>query len=378
MAKSKEIEALPDNSRSQLEKILKNRKEDHYNYEETVSWKCSTGSLLIDQAIGGHITPSLIRLCGPNNEGKTPMALEIVRNFHKEVKNSKTIWILAEGRLSKENKERCGMTFVSSPDEWTQGTVFLLESNVYELIVDIIKDLVSDNPSEIRYCFVIDSMDGLILKKDKEERGMEAGKVAGPQLITKKLLQALGLGMFKRGHLAIAISQASSDIKIDPYAKTTTRSGQFSGGNALLHWADFIFEFSPSTNSDYIFDSNDGKFGKKGANTIGKLCKITLQKSTIEKTRKHVVVYPVKFGKRPSGIWTELEIVDCLLMWELIESKGAWVTIDDSLVKELEEAGLSINKQYNGKDALKEFLEEHPEVTDFLYKKMKFQGHEAA
>ena len=66
-----------------LSNFLKTNKEDHFNFEEAVTWKISTGSLLLDAAVGGGITPSLIRLCGPNNEGKTPQAIEICRNFYQ-------------------------------------------------------------------------------------------------------------------------------------------------------------------------------------------------------------------------------------------------------------------------------------------------------
>ena len=132
---------------SRLQSILnhKDHKDDHFNFEEAVTWKISTGSLLLDAAVGGGITPSLIRLCGPNNEGKTPQAIEICRNFLLEIPKSRVVWVLAEGRLSKENRERCGMKFVTDASEWTDGSVFILESNVYDLVIDVIKDLVLNN-----------------------------------------------------------------------------------------------------------------------------------------------------------------------------------------------------------------------------------------
>lgn len=373
MAKIKAEKEAPSNGDAgRLASILKDRKDDHYNFEDTVKWKFSTGSLILDSATGGGITPSLVRLCGPFNSGKSAFALDLVRNFMATVPNSKAFWILAEGRLSDENKERSGLTFVTDPEKWKDGTVFVLESNIYELIVDSIKELTTNNEEDKRYCFIIDSMDGLILKKDRDERGIEAGKVAGPQLITKKLLQALGLGMFKRGHLAIAVSQVSSDIKIDPYAKTANRGGMFSGGNALLHWADFIFEYLPSNQADFIFDSPDGKFGdKKGSKTIGKWAKVVLQKSTIETTRRHTFSYPIKFGKKPCAIWSEYEIIDSILMYDLAKAKGAWITIDDSLIEGAKKVNIEIDKQYNGKDDLRKSLEENPKLTEYLFEKIK-------
>lgn len=344
---------------------------DHFNFEESVSWKISTGSLLLDAAVGGGITPSLIRLCGPNNEGKTPQALEIVRNFLSEVPKSRVVWVLAEGRLSKENRERCGLKFVTDASEWTDGSVFILESNVYDLIINVIKDLVLNNEENIRYCFVIDSMDGLILKRDKETNPTDASKVAGTQVISKKLLQSLSIGMFKHGHLMIAISQITSEIKIDPYAKTAPRGGMFSGGNALLHWADFILEYATTNMSDYILDNPSGKMNDGKSKPIGKYSKIIIQKSTSENTRKTIVQYPIKFGKKPSGIWIEYEILDCLLMWELVTAKGAWITVDDSLIEELKQNNIEIPKQHQGRDNFRKWLEENNQACQYLFNKLK-------
>jgi len=358
---------------SRLHAILntKENKEDHFNFEEAVTWKISTGSLLLDAAVGGGITPSLIRLCGPNNEGKTPQALEICRNFLSEIPKSRVVWILAEGRLSKENRERCGIKFVTNAEEWTDGSVFVLESNVYDLIINVIKDLVLNNEENIRYCFVIDSMDGLILKRDKETNPVDASKVAGTQVISKKLLQSLSIGMFKHGHLMIAISQITSEIKIDQYAKTAPRGGMFSGGNALLHWADFILEYSSSNLSDYILDNPSGKMNDGKSKAIGKYSKVMIQKSTTEATRKNLIQYPIKFGKKPSGIWVEYEILDCLLMWDLVVAKGAWITVDDSLIEELKNSNIEMPKQHQGRENFRKWLEENEAASKYLFNKLK-------
>jgi len=358
---------------SRLHAILntKENKEDHFNFQEAVTWKISTGSLLLDAAVGGGITPSLIRLCGPNNEGKTPQALEICRNFLTEIPKSRVVWILAEGRLSKENRERCGMKFVTNAEEWTDGSVFILESNVYDLIINVIKDLVLNNEEDIRYCFVIDSMDGLILKRDKDNNPVDASKVAGTQVISKKLLQSLSIGMFKHGHLMIAISQITSEIKIDQYAKTAPRGGMFSGGNALLHWADFILEYNTSNLSDYILDNPSGKMNDGKSKPIGKYSKVMIQKSTTEATRKTLIQYPIKFGKKPSGIWVEYEILDSLLMWDLVVAKGAWITVDDSLIEELKNNNIEMPKQHQGRENFRKWLEENENATKHLFSKLK-------
>ncbi len=380
--KEKEVEtkkdSLPneeiDSSKTKLKQILKDYKEDHYNYEDRIEWKISTGSLLLDMATGGGISPCLIRICGANNEGKTPQTLEIVRNFLSTVENSKAFWVLAEGRgLSNENKERCGLKFVYNPDEWNIGTVFVFESNVYEAFIKCVKDCVIGNEEKIKFCFVVDSIDGLQLKDDKAKDITENNRVAGAPALSKKMLQSLSLGMFKHGHLMILISQVTSEIKIDPYAKTTNRGGNFSGGNALLHASDWIFEYSNSYNGDYILDNPKGKLNDGKTKTIGKWAKVAIQKSAIETSRKQLITYPIKFGKKPSGIWLEYEVTDMLLAWDLVKKIGnsAWLNFSDTILEEMKAEGFDTEKQHQGADNLRIYLEQNPLITNFLYKRLK-------
>src|SRR6266498_5606776 len=105
-----------------LAESLKENKEFHFNNLEEISFKVSTGSLILDVATKG-INPSLLRLCGANNEGKSPAALELMRNYLKTVPNSRGLFVLAEGRLSEENRERCGLEFVTDAELWKTGNV---------------------------------------------------------------------------------------------------------------------------------------------------------------------------------------------------------------------------------------------------------------
>jgi|ERR1017187_532312 hypothetical protein len=380
MAKINKEEYIPKekeisiSGNSTLSNILKSKeyKDEHYNFQERVDWKISTGSLLLDVSVGGFLSPCLLRICGDYNEGKTPETLEIVRNFLNTVPNSKGFWNIAEGRgLSKENVERCGLRFVYSPEEWEIGTIFVLESNTYELYIKCVKDLVIKNPDKIKYCFVVDSIDGMQLKDDREKEITENNKVAGSPALSKKMLQSLSLGMFKYGHLMILISQVTAEIKLDQYSKSPNRGGNFSGGNSLLHGADWIFEFQRTYNGDYILDNPAGKLNDGKTKPIGKWAKVILQKSALESTRKQQIQYPIKFGRKPSGIWLEYEIVDILLSFDLIKKGGAWLTFSDSLLKDAEEKKIEIQKQFQGLDNLRAYVENNEKVKDFLYNKLK-------
>ncbi len=356
----------------QLKSLLKDSPKDHYNFQDRVEWKISSGSLLIDIALGGYIYPSLIRITGQNNEGKSPQCLEICRNFLKDVDNSRVVWFLAEGRLSKENKERCGLNFVTNPDEWTdKNSILLIESNVYEFIIKMIKDLVLNNPEKKKYCFVIDSIDGLIRREDLDRPPEDSAKVCGPQVLSKKMMQSLSIGMFKFGHLMLLVSQITAAPKINQYEKVTDRGGEFSGGNSLLHSADFIISYEKSYSGDYILDNPSGKLNDGKSKPIGKFAKIILDKSAIESSKKQKIQYPIKFGRKPSGVWLEYEIIDVLLSFDLLKKAGAWLTVSDSIIIDAKEKGIEFEKQHQGIDKLRKYIEDNESIRDFLYNKVK-------
>lgn len=356
-------------SKDQLASLLNKYKDDHFNYQKRVDWKISTGSLLIDSEIGG-ISPSLIRMCGVNNSGKTPQTLELTRNFLKDVPNSKCLWFLAEGRgLSEENKTRCGLKFVYTPEEWEVGTVFVLESNIFEVFINAVKTLVKENPHNIKYAFVVDSVDGLQLRDDSKKEIGESSRVAGVPSLSKRMMQSLSLGMFKFGHLMILISQVTAEISLEMYAKKTDRGGSFSGGNTLLHAADYIFEFDSIHNGDIILDSPTGKFNDGKSNAIGRYARLFINKSIKETAKKKKIVYPIKYGRKPSGIWVEREIVDCLELWKLIPDT-TWKSFSPSLLEELEGAGITdLPEKVQGINKMYSLVEERPDLRDFLYKK---------
>lgn len=372
MAKVKEIketkEEVRDLSKDLLSASLKEFKEEHFNAAKAVEWEVSTGSLLLDVATG-KVKPSLWRLCGHNNSGKTPQMLEIVRNILKDVPNSKALWVMAEGRLSEENKERCGLKFVTDYNEWEIGTVFVLKTNIFELVIKIIKDLVKNNSAGIRFAFVIDSIDGLILRDDAAKDITENNKVAGVPGLSKKMLQSLSLGMFQYGHWMGLISQVTSEIKLDPYAKTTNRGGSFSGGNSLLHGSDVIIEYNPPYGGDFILDGK-GKFNDGKSKPIGQNVTVILAKSIKETTRKVKITYPIKYGRKPSGIWIERELGDLFLGFGLATLAGAgWITVSPDFIKEMKEANFDFPEKIQGLDNLYKILQDDEKLTNYLFDK---------
>lgn len=357
-----------------LENFLKANKEDHYNFEEEIDYKVSSGSLQLDLQLGGGFGPGLHRFVGINEGGKTSESLEVMKNFLNDLPNTKAVYFKAEGRLSPEMKERSGVKFVYNAEDWKEGTCFVFESNIYETVVDLMRQLVTKNPEKTKYCFLLDSVDGLITKNDLDKNFDESAKVAGGAVIAATFMKKMAISLAKRGHMAIFVSQVRADIKLDPYTKAPIRQTSATGGNALLHFANFIIEFEPRFRDDLILkDPTNKKVSEKNP-PIGHFAKITVKKSPNETTNR-TLCYPIRYGrKNGTSIWIEKEIVDLLYAWEFVNKKGAWINGSDEFIEMLNEAGFDediLKFPIQGDAKLFSIIEENNELSKFLIKFFK-------
>jgi RecA/RadA recombinase len=354
-------------SKDILSTYLKDNKEDHYNYEEDVLYKASSGSLQLDIQLGGGFGPGLHRFCGINEGGKTSAALEVMKNFLRTVPNSKGFYIKAEGRLSEEMKERSGVPFTTNPENWELGTCFVFESNIYETVVDAMRNLVAKNDEKIKYYFLLDAVDGLITKGDLDKTFEDSNKVAGGAVIAANFMKRMSIALAKRGHMAVFVSQVRADIKLDPYSKAPIRQTSATGGNALLHFANWILEFEPRFNGDLILqDSTNKKIDLEKNPVIGHWAKVTVKKSPNEKTNLQIP-YPIRYGrKNGTSIWVEKELVDLLYAWEFMNRSGAWVKPADDFIELVKDLNITIPESFQGEKALFKFIEENPDLIKFL------------
>ena len=343
----------------QIQAYLEQNKGDHYNFEEDRVYSISSGSLLLDIEMGGGIKPGVVRATGVTEGGKTSCALAFARNFQK-MENSMVIYIKAEGRLSDDLIERMGIN--TDPQKWQ-----VIKSNVYETVINLMRQMVKDNPTDARYMFIIDSMDALIPKGDLEKGSEEALKVGGGALLSSDFLRRMALGLATRGHICYMISQVRSTIKINPYEKSDPQVTNASGGNAALHYSDWILEFQPRYLKDSISTQPNGK-----GDQLGHWCKVVFRKTPNEKTGT-TVRYPIRYGRvGGTSIWVEYEVVDMLLQWEMASAKGAWVTVSDDIIEEVEkELKIEFKKQHQGMDNLRKYFEENPEIGKYLFRKFR-------
>jgi post-segregation antitoxin (ccd killing protein) len=58
-------------------------------------------------------------------------------------------------------------------------------------------------------------------------------------------------------------------------------------------------------------------------------------------------------------------------MWDLVVAKGAWITVDNSLIEELKTVGIDMPKQHQGRENFRKWLEENADATKHLFNKLK-------
>ena len=60
-----------------------------------------------------------------------------------------------------------------------------------------------------------------------------------------------------------------------------------------------------------------------------------------------------------------------LYLFNLIQKKGAWISVSEDLIKELQEKDLEINEKFQGEQRIIDFLEDNEKLSDFLYEDFK-------
>lgn len=385
---SSESSASPE---AALSRYLDQTKTEHFNYIPDTNYVVSSGSLSLDVELHGF-APGLVRLCGNASAGKSSFALNVARQFVETVPHSRILFIKAEARLSDEIQSRCGLPFTKDPKAWQDGSVFVFECNVYEVVIGLLRTLVTDNPTNCRYMIILDSMDGLNLRDDASKAIDQANKVAGAPLLTTQFLQKMSVAMTKYGHLCFFLSQVRNEIKLDPYAKASLRQVASAGGAAIQHYASHVLFFQEWYEGDLILEKEGERLNRLTNKALGHICKIKIIKTDKEK-RYTVVEIPIKHNQTGGGsIWREREIGDVLLMWQLVtktnpkaEKKdgepkkgGAWLYFAPTLLDELDKEGLPplpADKEgcvkVQGLNQLYDLLEARKDLTDYLFKRFR-------
>lgn len=352
-----------------LESLLKEHSADHFNDIIPVNTLISTGSLKLDQYVKVR-SGGVVRLTARTPEsGKTSESFVLAANFMAKMPKARTLYIKAEGRLSPEIQARTGLTFVTSGADWKQNTVFILSSNTFETVADFIIKLSKDMFDKGEHlCVIIDSLDGLILKADKDTKGISGGMVAGVPKLTKLLFRHLALPITHYDILLLITGQYSADIAIDPYAPKVPR-GDSVGGSSVPHQCDYVLSYAPRYPSDHICEDENAKPDPVKNKIIGVWATIDIKKSATDSSGVRVKV-PIKKGRIGSAIWVEKEVVDLGLQEGMIKRSGAWFSFHPMFEAEAKADGVVLKEKIQGLAALYDYFETERPVLDWFHAKI--------
>lgn len=357
-----------DHTRDVLAAFIEDYKEDVYYGNEKIDYKTSMGSLELNDETGGGLPPGIHRFCGITEGGKTSESLECMGNFLAKKGKRKGLYIKAEGRLSDQVQERCQFEFVEDANKWEDGTCFVLKCNIYEPVCDLVERLVKRNPDGYIYFIIIDSMDGLMLKEDSMKPFDVATRVAGVPYLTSNFLKRMSLPIGEFGHTVILISQVRSTPRIDPYSKGEYRHTTATGGNAIQHFANWVFEFQERYNKDLILEKPTERPDREKNKILGHWVKVIIKKSSNEKTNVQLR-YPIKYGRKDGkSIWIEYELIDVFLKNGWLTRKGSWLSFEESMLEMINQNGFNMKANFaQGLDNARKYLEDNPKLTEYLY-----------
>jgi len=357
---------------SALKKFLKDAR--HYNDVIPEELVISSGSLTLDATFKVR-TGMVLRLVGKGAElGKTAQSFVFMDSYLKTIPKSKGLYIKAEGRLSRAKLEKAGLKFVYELEEWVEGTVFVVCSNVAEPIFDMLKNTLEEaHEAGEHVAWIIDSMDGLILQDDLA-KGITNGSmmVAGVPKLTKLLFRHIALPTAHYDSLGIITGQYAAQIKIDTYAPTSPNQGSSSNGSSAQHQADYVFEYQPVNQGDLILEDAGGKPDVLKNKILGKFARIKILKSADDVTGG-VYTVPIRRGEEYKGasqIWKSKEVADMLIQYEMIKKGGAWLTFEEDVLASAKEAGFEVQAKINGINQFYDYLEENKDIMEYFYNKI--------
>lgn len=287
----------------------------------------------LDIALGGGVPEgSLFMLTGPEKIGKTVTALSFCANAQKQ--NRMIYYGNIEGRLKA--RDISGISGLS------------LESDKFKLIgssegkilsgedyLGIFDKLVHGYPNAVG---VVDSFSALSAESELTGELIDI-QVMSIQKTTAKFCRRVGNVLPVNNFTIVGITHMMANVAGFGSRKTKTEKS----GTALKYQTDVKLEAS---HSEPI---------KQGDTQIGQKIHWKIITSAIGAPGAKVTSY-IKYG---IGIWKEMELVDIMDDFSLLQKTGAWYTFPDST-------------RCNGKTKAAAYLEENPEVYD-KYEKEVFE-----
>jgi recombination protein RecA len=284
----------------------------------------STGSLSLDIAlgIGGLPRGRIVEIYGPESSGKTTLTLQVISECQKL--GGTCAFIDAEHALDPGYAEKIGVQVddlvISQPDTGEQAleiTDMLVRSGAVDVVI-------------------VDSVAALTPKAEIEGE-MGDAHVGLQARLMSQALRKLTANIKRSNTLVIFINQIRMKIGVMFGSPETT-----TGGNALKFY------------SSVRLDIRRVGSIKKGEEILGSETKVKVVKNKVAPPFR-IAEFDIYYNE---GISRESEIINLAVQLGFIEKSGAWYSYQQEKIGQ-------------GKDNVRTYLKEHPEVSKTLEQQIR-------
>ena len=287
-----------------------------------------TGSLGLDIALGVGGVPKgrIVEIYGPESSGKTTVALHMVAEVQK--RGGIAGFIDAEHALDPVYAKNIGLDidnlYISQPDNGEQA-LEITETMVRSGAVDIV---------------IVDSVAALVPKAEIEG-DMGDSHVGLHARLMSQALRKLTAAISRSNCVVIFINQLREKVGVmfgNP--ETTT------GGRALKFYASVRLDVRRTETL------------KQGGEMVGNHVKVKVVKNKVAPPFKQAE-FDIMFG---TGISREGEILDLASECNVVNKSGAWYSYNGERIGQ-------------GRENVKIFLKDHPEICEEIEKQVRIQYH---
>ena len=284
----------------------------------------STGSISLDMAlgIGGVPRGRVIEIYGPESSGKTTVALHVVAEAQKN--GGEAAFIDVEHALDPEYAANLGVDIdsllISQPDTGEQA-------------LEITEALVRSNAIDV---IVIDSVAALVPRQEIEGEMGDAHVGLQARLMSQALRKLTSV-ISKSNCVCIFINQLREKVGV-VYGNPETTPG----GRALKFYSSVRMEIRRV------------EALKNGSEVIGNRTRCKIVKNKVAPPFKEAE-FDIMYGE---GISKEGETLDLAVKLDIINKSGSWFNYHDMRLGQ-------------GRDNVKTYLREHPELMEELDKQIR-------